>query len=204
MSPEHNKLSYKFKILPTGTPAILAPRRIRIRERPDLTDLCSAFHTMKIVASWTSRSLNKQNSNSILSYITECFTHANSCIFCYTKRKRTKNLHSRNCLSKISLGTILIHCLGERGEEIWEDFDCVTVKFTWSPPYGLTYPCDPPLLTVSFLYYPVYTLLATTDPPSIPSLKTMCPPPKILRPPHPSPSPVIINEWFLGTNGMRS
>lgn len=115
MSPEHNKLSYKFKILPTGTPAILAPRRIRIRERPDLTNLCSAFHTMKIVASWTSRSLNKQNSNSILSYITECFTHANSCIFCYTKRKRTKNLHSRNCLSKISLGTHPYSLLGGEG-----------------------------------------------------------------------------------------
>ena len=67
------------------------------------------------MASWTSRSLNKQNSSFILSYITKCFTHANSCIFCYTKRKRTKNLYTRNCLSKISLSTQPYSLLGGEG-----------------------------------------------------------------------------------------
>ena len=38
-------------ILPVGTPAILPPRRIRIRGRPDLTNLHNAFHTIKIVTS---------------------------------------------------------------------------------------------------------------------------------------------------------
>ena len=90
VSPVYHKLSYRLKILPVGTPAILPPRRIRIRGRPDLTNLHNAFHTTKIVTSWTSRTLNKQNLSGSLSYTTEGFTHSISCIFCYTKRKRNK------------------------------------------------------------------------------------------------------------------
>ena len=51
VSPVYHKLSYRLKILPVGTPAILPPRRIRIRGRPDLTNLHNAFHTIKIVTS---------------------------------------------------------------------------------------------------------------------------------------------------------
>ena len=104
-SPVHHKLSYRLKILPAGTPTILPPRRIRIRARPDQTNLHDAFHTIKVVTSWTSRTLNKQNSRGSLSYITEGFTHSISYIFCYTKRKRKKKLHISNCSSKIIFAT---------------------------------------------------------------------------------------------------
>ena len=103
VSPVHHKLSYRLKILPAGTPTILPPRRIRIRARPDQTNLHDAFHMIKVVTSWTSRTLNKQNSRGSLSYITEGFTHSISCIFCYTKGKGTKNSTFPTVWTKLSL-----------------------------------------------------------------------------------------------------
>ena len=103
VSPVHHKLSYRLKILPAGTPAILPPRRIRIRARPDQTNLHDAFHTIKVVTIWTSRTLNRQNSRGSLSYITEDFTHSISCIFCYTKGKGRKNSTFPTVLAKLSL-----------------------------------------------------------------------------------------------------
>lgn len=102
-SPVHHKLSYRLKILPAGTPTILPPRRIRIRARPDQTNLHDAFHTIKVVTSWTSRTLNKQNSRGSLSYITEGFTHSISYISATQKGKGRKNSTFPTVLAKLSL-----------------------------------------------------------------------------------------------------
>ena len=108
VSPVYHKLSYRLKILPVGTPAILPPRRIRIRGRPDLTNLHNAFHTIKIVTSWTSRTLNKQIwvvHSPILPRVSLTQSLAFSAI---QKGKGTKKVHTYNCLSKIifAMGTL--------------------------------------------------------------------------------------------------
>ena len=105
VSPVYHKLSYRLKILPVGTPAILPPRRIRIRGRPDLTNLHNAFHTIKIVTSWTSRTLNKQIwvvHSPILPRVSLTQSLAFSAI---QKGKGTKKVHTCNCLSKIIFAT---------------------------------------------------------------------------------------------------
>lgn len=160
------------------------------------------------MASWTSRFLNEQNSSFTLSYIIEGFTHVNSCIFCYTKRKR-KKIRIFNCLSKI------IFALGIRPYSLWgggrgKRGGGVFVVFVWGlwlcysknlpyPPKGLTYSCDPLLLAVDFLYYSLYTLLATTDHPSIPPEKPCAqpPPPKKKNPPTTQPLPTGDNSWMV-------
>ena len=103
VSPVYHKLSYRLKILPVGTPAILPPRRIRIRGRPDLTNLHNAFHTIKIVTSWTSRTLNKQIwvvHSPILPRVSLTQSLAFSAI---QKGKGTKKVHTCNCWAKLSL-----------------------------------------------------------------------------------------------------
>lgn len=141
------------------------------------------------MASWTSRFLNEQNSSFTLSYIIEGFTHVNSCIFCYTKRKR-KKIRIFNCLSKI-IFALGIRPYSLRGGGRGKGGGGVFVVFVWGllwlcysknlpyPPKGLTYSCDPLLLAVDFLYYSLYTLLATTDHPSIPPEKPCAPTPPL-------------------------
>lgn len=139
------------------------------------------------MASWTSRSLNEQNSSFTLSCITEGFPHANSCIFCYTKRKR-KKIHIFNCLSKtiFALGIRPYSLRGgggreERGEGecLWclcEDYDCVTVKIYLIPQRVWRI-----LVIVSYWLSIFYTILfilcwrRQITPPF--PLKTMCPNP---------------------------
>ena len=161
------------------------------------------------MASWTSRFLNKQNSSFTLSYIIEGFTHVNSCIFCYTKRKR-KKIRIFNCLSKIifALG-IRPYSLrggggGERGEGecLWclcEDYDCVTVKIYLIPQRVWRI-----LVIVSYWLSIFYTILfilcwrRQITPPF--PLKTMCPnPPPFQKKNFPTtqPLPTGDNSWMV-------